>query len=119
MPRQRTHHGRMVYVFPDDFPQRLEWFKGESGLPWAELHRRLGTSALNLRRWKDKGVRSILRHQMALLELVEELGLGHLFTDWTIPHETRDEPSAPGVPPLGRSPGRKGARRRGSGDCQG
>ena len=57
MPRQHTHHGRIVYVFPDDFPKRLEWFKEESGLSWAELARRLATSALNLRRWKDKGVR--------------------------------------------------------------
>ena len=53
----RIHHSRTVYVFPDDFPQRLEQFKRESGLPWAESHRRLGTSAHNLRRWKDKGVR--------------------------------------------------------------
>ena len=68
---------------------------------------------------EGQGGPPILRHQMALLELAEEPGLGHLFTDWTIPHETRDEPSAPGVPPLGRSPGRKGARRRGSGDCRG
>ena len=75
MPRQRIHHSRETYDFPGDFPQRLERFKGESGLPWAELHRRLGTSALNLRLWKDKGVRPILRHQMALLELAEELGL--------------------------------------------
>ena len=119
MPRQRIHHSREIYGFPGDFPQRLNRFQREPGLPWAELHRRLGTSALNLRRWKDKGVGPILRHQMALLELAEEPGLGHLFTDWTIPRETRDEPSAPGVPPLGRSPGRKGARQRGSGDCRG
>ena len=88
MPRQRTHHSRMVYVFPDDFPQRLERFKGESGLSWAELARRLGTSALNLRRWKDKGVRPNWRHLMALLELAEDLGLLHLFTAWTVPDGT-------------------------------
>ena len=34
MPRQHTHHGRMVYVFPEDFPQRLVRFKEESGLSW-------------------------------------------------------------------------------------
>ena len=44
MPRQRIQHSRIVYVFPDDFPQRLVRFKEESGLPWAELARRLGTS---------------------------------------------------------------------------
>ena len=27
MPRQRTHHSRRTYVFPDDFPQRLVPFK--------------------------------------------------------------------------------------------
>ena len=39
MPRQRTHHSRRTYVFPHDFPQRLERFKEESGLPWAEIYR--------------------------------------------------------------------------------
>ena len=34
MPRQRIHHGRIVYVIPDDFPQRLRRLKEESGLPW-------------------------------------------------------------------------------------
>ena len=55
MPRQHTRHSRIVYVFPDDFPRRLERFKEESGLTWAEIARRLGTSTLNLRRWKDGG----------------------------------------------------------------
>ena len=40
MPRQRTHHSRRTYVFPDDFPQRLVRFKEESGLSWAEIARR-------------------------------------------------------------------------------
>ena len=96
MPRQRTDHSRITYVFPDDFPRRLKHFKAESGLSWAELARRLGTSALNLRRWKN-GVRPILRHQMALLDLADDLGLGHLFTAWTIRYETRDGTPAPGV----------------------
>ena len=113
MPRQRTHHGRMTYVFPDDFPQRLVRFKEESGLSWAELSRRLSTSPLNMRRWKD-GVRPILRHQMALLELAEELGLGHLFTAWTVPYETPGETPTPGVPRRRRSPRRKAAGRRGA-----
>ena len=112
MPRQRTHHGRIVYVFPDDFPQRLERFKEESGLSWAELARRLGTSALNLRRWKD-GVRPILRHLMALLELAHDLGLGHLFTDWKVPAENQGETPAPGLPRLCRSPRKQAAARRG------
>ena len=40
MPRQRTHHSRRTYDFPDDFPQRLVRFKEESDLPWAEIARR-------------------------------------------------------------------------------
>ena len=111
MPRQRTHHGRMVYVFPDDFPRRLKRFKEESGLPWAELARRLGTSALNLRRWKDKGVRPHWRHLMALLELAEDLDLGHIFTDWTLPDETQGETPALGAPHP--SPGLEAALRLG------
>ena len=113
MPRQRTDHSRMVYVFPDDFPRRLERFKEKSGLSWAELARRLGTSTLNLRRWKDKGVRPNWRHLVALLELAEELGLGHLFTAWTVREETRREIPAPAVPSQHRSPSRKAAGRPG------
>ena len=75
MPRRRINHGRRVYVFPDDFPQRLELFKEASGLSWAELARRLGTSDLNLRRWRA-GTRPHPDHLMALLELADELGLG-------------------------------------------
>ena len=43
MPRQRIHHTRETYDFPDDFPERLVRFQEESGLTWAELNRRLGT----------------------------------------------------------------------------
>ena len=38
MPRQRTPHSRRTYVFPDDFPHRLERFKEESNLPWVEMN---------------------------------------------------------------------------------
>ena len=80
MPRQHTGRSRRTYEFPDDFPQRLERFKVESGLSWAEIARRLGTYPLTIRRWRYKGVRPNLAHQMALLDLAESLGLGHLFT---------------------------------------
>ena len=69
MPRQRTHHSRITYVFP----HRLERFKEESGLSWAEVARRPGISPLNMRRWKA-GMRPNLRHQVALLELADQLG---------------------------------------------
>ena len=57
MPRQRTHHGRTVYVLPDDFPQRLKRLKQESGLPWAEIARRIGIYPYTLWRWVEGGVR--------------------------------------------------------------
>ena len=55
MPRQRTHHSRRTYVFPDDFPQRLVRFKEESDLPWAEIARRLGTYPHTVKRWWKEG----------------------------------------------------------------
>ena len=77
MPRQRTHHSRRIY----DFPQRHVRFKEESDLPWAELNRRLGTDPHTVRRWRDEGVRPSVRHFAALLNLAGSLGLGHLFTE--------------------------------------
>ena len=56
-------------------------FKEESGLSWAELARRLGTSVLNLRRWRDKGVRPNVEHMLALLELANSLSLDHIPLD--------------------------------------
>ena len=44
MPLQRTNYRRSTYVFPDDFPQRLERFQEESGLSRAEIARRIGTN---------------------------------------------------------------------------
>ena len=40
--RLGNHYSGFTYAFPDDFPQRLERFKAESGLLWAELARCLG-----------------------------------------------------------------------------
>ena len=81
MPTQRIHHSRETYGFPGDFPERLKRFQAESGLSWAEIARRLGADPLTIRRWRYKGVRPNLAHQVALLDLAEELGLGHIFTD--------------------------------------
>ena len=85
MPRQRTDHSRITYVFPDDFPQRLVRFKEESGLSWAEIARRLATYPYTVQRWWQHGVRPHFRHLMALLDLADDLGLVHLFTAWTLP----------------------------------
>ena len=93
MLRPHTYYSRRTHEFPDDFPQRLERFKVESGLPWAEIARRLGTYPLTIRRWRYKGVRPNLAHQVALLDLADDLGLGHIFTDRSVQRETR-----PGLP---------------------
>ena len=77
MPRQRTDHRRGVYVFPADFPQRLERFKEASGLSWAEIARRLWTYPLTIRRWRAGG-RPDAEHLLALLDLADGLGLGRL-----------------------------------------
>ena len=81
MPRQHTHHSRIVYAFPEDFPERLKRFQQESGLPWAELDRRLGIDPETRRRWRDKGVLPSTRHYAALLVVADSFGLGHLFRD--------------------------------------
>ena len=56
MPRQRTHHSRRTYVFPDNFPQRLKRFQEDSGLSWSEIARRLETYRHTVWRWADGGV---------------------------------------------------------------
>ena len=96
MPRQRTHHSRRIYDFPDDFPQRLVRFKEESGLSWAEIARRLGTYPYTVGRWRKKGMLPSTRHMMALLMLAHSLGLDNLFTEQGVLRpqrpETQEEP---------------------------
>ena len=124
MLRQHAYYSRRTHVFPDDFPQRLERFKVESGLSWAEIARRLGTYPLTIRRWRCKGVRPNLAHQKALLDLADDLGLGHIFTEWSVQRETRHEmPGSagsacrservlrPNAPPRCKGPRREPARR--------
>ena len=81
MPRQLMDHKRKTFVFPADFPERLRRFQKESGLSWSEIARRLGTFRHTLWRWAEGRVRPNAEHMMALLELAEDVGLGHLFTD--------------------------------------
>ncbi len=81
MPRQRTNYIRDTYEFPDDFPQRLDRFQQASGLSWAGIARRLGTYPHTVWRWKEGLGRPNVQHMMALLDLANDLGLGHLFTD--------------------------------------
>ena len=48
MPRQRNRYSRRTYVLPEDFPQRLKLFQGESGLSWSPCGSKLAcTSAGN------------------------------------------------------------------------
>ena len=95
MPRQRTHYNRVTHAVPDDFPQRLVRFKEESGPPWAEIARRLGTYPHTVKRLWKEGVRPHFRHRMALLDLVAGLVLGHIFSDWRVRLETRHEMPGP------------------------
>ena len=81
MPRQRINHGRIVFVLPPDFPERLKLLQKESGLPWAEINRRLGTHPETVRRRRDKDVRPSTRYMLALQRMADSLGLGHLFDD--------------------------------------
>ena len=118
MPRQRPDYGRTVYVLPADFPKRLKALQKQSGLPWAEIARRIGTYPFTVWRWYEGGVRPHYRHQMALLELADDLGLAHLLTSWTLPAEAEDETSAEVVPPVGRSPGEKALLTRGGQDVR-
>ena len=80
MPRQRTDHRRIIYVFPDDFPQRLERFREESGLSRAELARCLGTYSYTIKRWSEARARPNAQHLMALLDLADRMGLAHLLS---------------------------------------
>ena len=68
MPRQRIDYNIPTYNFPDDFPERLKRYQVESGLSWSEI----------ARRWKEGRGRPNTEHMMALLDLVEGLGLAHL-----------------------------------------
>ena len=78
MPRKRTRSRRAAYVLTGDFAQGLERFKEASGLAWAEIARLLGTSLLNLWRWRHRGVQPNARHLLALQDLADGMDLGRL-----------------------------------------
>ena len=78
MPRKRVRRGKKtIYELTGDFANALEQFKKASGLTWAEIARRLGTSVVNLWRWR-KGVQPNMHHLLAFQELADSMGLGHL-----------------------------------------
>ena len=75
MPRKRVRRTkRTTHVLTGDFAQALEGFKKASGLTWAEIARRLGTSVVNLWRWRQ-GVQPNMHHLIALQDLAN--GMGH------------------------------------------
>ena len=79
MPCQPTHHRSVRRdAFPDDFPQALERFKEASGMTWDEIAWLLGTTTATLFRWRKKGIRPSAHYLLALHDLAEDLGLGHL-----------------------------------------
>ena len=85
MPRQRTHYSRRAHFkarfLPDHSPQRLGWFQHASGLPRAEIARRLGVSPMTVWRWSKGISRPNYRHLKARVALADDLGLGYLFRD--------------------------------------
>ena len=78
MPRKRIQLRRAEYTLTGDFDEGLERFKEASGLSWAEIARLLGTSVLNLWRWRKRGVLPNMRHLLALQNLADSMNLGHL-----------------------------------------
>ena len=78
MPPKRSRRGkRTVQVLTGEFVKALEDFQEASGLTWAEIARRLGTSVVNLWRWRQ-GVQPNMHHLIALQDLADGMGLGHL-----------------------------------------
>ena len=78
MPRKRIRRRRVSYVLTGDFPEGLERFKEASGLSWADIARLLGTSTLNLWRWRKRQVRPNAHHLLALQDLADSMDLGRL-----------------------------------------
>ena len=74
MGRQRRIHQPVYYEFPQDFPDRLERFREETGLTWNALARRLGVNPYRLRQWR-KGTVPDSTNLFILLTLAERLGL--------------------------------------------
>ena len=75
MPRKRSK--KPTYVLTGDFAQALEDFQKASGLTWAEIARLLGTSVVNLWRWRQ-GIVPNTHHLLALQDLADGMDLVHL-----------------------------------------
>ena len=97
MGRQRRVHRPVFYDFPEDFPQRLERFKEETGLTWNALARRLGVNPYRLREWR-RGTVPDSTNLFILLTLAERLGLrGILMCPERDMPEVGEKPPGPSV----------------------
>lgn len=76
---RRGRHDGAVTIAPDAFAEALERIREASGLPWKELARLLGTSTLNLWRWRN-GVLPNMENFLALQALAADLGLDDLLS---------------------------------------
>ena len=74
MGRQRIVHRRVVPVFPEDFPLRLERFREAAGLSWRSLARRIGVSPYRVREWR-RGIVPDSTHLFALICFAQGMGL--------------------------------------------
>lgn len=77
MPRRRARPRRVTYAQPTGFASCLVRIKEASGLTWADLARELGTTTLNVWRWR-RGVYPNARHLLALQDLARRMDLDHL-----------------------------------------
>ena len=59
-------------------------------MPWAEIARRLGADPKTVGRWHKDGVRPNAHYLLALQNLAEGRGLGHLFTVRATPYQTAE-----------------------------
>ena len=89
MPRRRTQYRRKTDAIPDAFPQRQH----ASGLPWAEIARRLGVAPLTIRRWRYKGVirRELIHVDTGMMALTTK----HLYFAGRTSNRTRTPRSFP------------------------
>lgn len=96
---------RRGLLLDDDFGPAIAALKEASGLTWAQLARLLGTSTVNLWRWRN-GIRPNADHLLDLQALARRLGLEHVLPAARF-HEHH------GVAALGGdvdAPGREGER---------
>lgn len=91
MPRARTRSPRTTYDYPDDYPQSLERMREAADMTWDELAREIGTSTLNLWRWRTRRARPNDRHLLALQDFARRTGLEHLLPTASVRQHTASD----------------------------